>query len=66
MRRQWKQDFRRRGVDGTRRMVSQSVYDEKKMNAARRWLWWQQHRLTVIGIAVAAIVALVVAGIRKL
>ena len=58
MRREWKQDFQQRGVEGTRRRVEISAYhsDEKKMKAARRWLWWQDHGLTVISIALAAIV----------
>ena len=72
MRRQWKQEFRQRGVEGTRRMVEISAYysDEKKMEAARRWLWWRDHRLTVIGIAltiigiaVAAVVTLLAAAL---
>jgi hypothetical protein len=59
MRRKWKQDFQQRGVEGTRRMVEISAFhsDAEKMKAARRWLWWQDNRLTVLGIAAVLLAA---------
>ena len=68
MRQEWKREFRQRGVEGTRRMVGISAYhsDEKKMKAARRWLWWQDNWLTLVGAIVVLVAALIPFLLAKL
>ena len=40
-----------------RRQVNASNFSPEKHKAARRWLYWAENRLVIIGLVVAAIAA---------
>jgi hypothetical protein len=52
--REWRADFRDRGVENVRAMVKLSIFAEEKLRYARRWLWLRDHAITLIGLVVAA------------
>jgi hypothetical protein len=63
-RRQWRREFKDRGVDNVRLMVSHSNFGEEKLRYARKWLARQGRRvgahplvLVFMGITAAAAVA---------
>ena len=53
----WHAEFRQLGTDDVRRRVEHVIWSEEKLRAARRWLWWQEHRLQVIGMIVTGLIA---------
>ena len=57
MRSDWRREFKHLGVDQVRTRVRASVWAEEKLQAARRWLWWQEHRLQVAALIVGTVAA---------
>lgn len=57
MRSDWRREFKQLGVDQVRARVRASVWAEEKLQAARRWLWWQEHRLQVAALIVGTVAA---------
>jgi hypothetical protein len=42
MRSDWRKEFNELGVTRVRARISTSAWDEKKLRAARRWVWWRR------------------------
>src|SRR5262245_2430395 len=63
-RRAWRAEFRQLGADAVQRGIQRSVWHSQpeKLQAARNWLWWQEHRLAVIGLVIAGVGGLVGLG----
>jgi hypothetical protein len=59
MRSDWRREFKELGVEQVRARVSASTWAGDKLQAARRWLWWQEHRLQIAGLMVGAVAAAV-------
>ena len=57
MRSDWRREFKELGVDQVRAKVNASTWAGDKLQAARRWLWWQEHRLQIAAVIVAAVAA---------
>jgi hypothetical protein len=60
-RRAWRDEFRSLGVELVRDRVRLAAWDDEKLQEARRWLWWQEHLVTIIVIAMGGAVAIVAA-----
>jgi hypothetical protein len=58
-RRAWRAEFKSFGVGLTRDWVRISIWREEKLQEARRWLYWQEHRHHYIGVIVGGIVAVI-------
>jgi hypothetical protein len=58
-RREWRADFRDRGVANVRRMVQASNFSEEKLRYARCWLWRREHALDLTGAGIAGVVVIV-------
>jgi hypothetical protein len=61
MRSDWRREFKQLGVDQVRARVTASVWSEEKLQAARRWLWRQDHWMQMAALVVGTVVA--IAGI---
>jgi hypothetical protein len=59
VRRIWRADFKARGTENVRQMIAASDFSEEKIRYARRWLWRRDNALTLAGIAIGALVAIV-------
>jgi hypothetical protein len=59
MRADWRREFKQLGVEQVRARVSASMWAEDKLQAARRWLWWQEHWRQIAGLIVGAVAAAV-------
>jgi hypothetical protein len=59
MRSDWLREFKELGVDQVRARVSASVWPEEKLQAARRWLRWQDNRWKIAAVIVGAVAAAV-------
>jgi hypothetical protein len=57
MRSDWRREFKELGVDQVRARVSASTWAGDKLQAARRWLWWQEHWLQLAGLIAGAVAA---------
>jgi hypothetical protein len=57
-RRDWRKEFKSLGIEQTRDRIRISLWDEEKLQEARRWLRWQEHRHHYISVVVAAVVAI--------
>ena len=57
-RRAWRDDFRSLGIELVRDRVRLAAWDDEKLQEARRWLWWQEHLVTVIVISIGGAVAI--------
>jgi hypothetical protein len=47
-RRAWRDEFRSLGVELVRDRLRIAAWHEEKLQEARRWLWWQEHLVTII------------------
>jgi hypothetical protein len=59
MRADWRREFKQLGVDQVRARVRASTWAGDKLQAARRWLGWQDHWLQIAGLIVGAFTAAV-------
>jgi hypothetical protein len=62
-RRQWRREFKDRGVDNVRLMVSHSNFGEEKLRYARRWIRQQEILLPAFVKWLGAVLATVVAAL---
>jgi hypothetical protein len=58
-RREWRAEFKSFGVGLTCDWVRISIWREEKLQEARRWLYWQEHRHHYIGVIVGVIIAVI-------
>jgi hypothetical protein len=66
-RREWRAEFKSLGVELTRDRMRRSIWhEEKKLQEARRWLHWQDHRHYYIVAVIGAVVGAVVTAIISL
>ena len=65
-RRAWRDEFRSLGVELVRDRLRLAAWHEEKLQEARRWLWWQEHLVTIIVISMGGAVAIVAALIGLL
>lgn len=50
----WRREFRQLGTEDVRKRAAYPAWSGEKVQYARQWLWWQEHRLQVIEMGVAA------------
>jgi hypothetical protein len=65
-RRAWRDEFRSLGVELVRDRLRFGPWHQEKLQEARRWLWWQEHLVTIIVISMGGAVAMAAALIGLL
>jgi hypothetical protein len=65
-RRAWRDEFRSLGVELVCDRLRLAAWHEDKLQEARRWLWWEEHLVTIIVISMGTAVAIAAALIGLL